>query len=133
MNVDMNCTEPSPMRQLAPPTCSDVHLIGVAERVVRRVDDHLRVVVGVGPAVDADETTAAVVLRRPRKKIEPRRRHRSGTTPTHVLLLRKEVCSPRKIVVERPSEIRLNGILALRKNGPSIRRRSVAGIGSGTS
>src|SRR5262249_54441714 len=36
-----------------------VHLIGVAERVVRCVDDHLGVVVDIGAAVAADQVSAA--------------------------------------------------------------------------
>src|SRR5438270_818614 len=50
-------------------------LVGVAERVVRGVDDDLRVVVHVRPAVGADQTAGAVVLRRPRPQVKPRRRH----------------------------------------------------------
>src|SRR5262245_40707852 len=41
------------------------HLVGVAERVVRGVDDDLRMVVRVRPAVDADQAPGTVVLRRP--------------------------------------------------------------------
>src|SRR5262249_24639293 len=49
-----------------------VHLVGVAERVVGGVDDDLRVVVGVGAAVDADEAAAGVTLRRPGPPVQAR-------------------------------------------------------------
>src|SRR2546421_1735723 len=42
-----------------------VHLVGVAERMIRGVDDDVRMVVGIGSAVDADETAAAVGIARP--------------------------------------------------------------------
>src|SRR3954452_1844757 len=42
-----------------------VHLVGVAERVVRGVDDHLRMVVDVGAAVAADHVPTAVRVGRP--------------------------------------------------------------------
>ena len=37
-----------------------VHLVGVSEGIVRCVDDDVRMVVDVGPAVDADDASAAV-------------------------------------------------------------------------
>ncbi len=51
MNVVTNRTEPSPSSTLQPLPCSPPHLVGVAERVVRRVNDDLRVVVRVRAAV----------------------------------------------------------------------------------
>ena len=64
MNTLTKRTEPSPNRTLQPvqPACSEnissVSPIGIA----RLVNDELRTLVNVGPAVDADQASAAVVV-----------------------------------------------------------------------
>ena len=47
------------------------HLVGVTERIVGSVNDDLGVIMRIRTAVNADQTTAAVVFRQPRSQIQP--------------------------------------------------------------
>ena len=79
----MKRTEPSPSKTLLPVPVLGVHLVGVAEWVIGRVDDHLGMVVDVGAAVDSDQVASAVGVGRPGSLLR-RQTLANGTTPTQV-------------------------------------------------
>src|SRR4051812_1330196 len=51
-----------PKLHVAAPRMFGVHLVGVPEWIVGGMDDHLRMVMRVGPAMNADQTACAVVF-----------------------------------------------------------------------
>ena len=62
MSSSIHRTEQSPNSTLQPSRMFRPHLVGVADRIVRGMDDHLRPVVRVRPAVDADQVAAAIAV-----------------------------------------------------------------------